>query len=55
MIKTCNKLLLAKTYDQLGYQAQSGPWRDAYLTGTYELRNGAPEQKFDNQFCLHGH
>ena len=36
--------LLAKTYDQLGYQAESGPWRDVYLTGAYELRNGPPTQ-----------
>lgn len=35
--------LLAKAYDQLGYQAESGPWRDIYLTGAYELRHGAPE------------
>ena len=34
--------LLAKAYDQLGYQAESGPWRDIYLTGAYELRHGAP-------------
>jgi len=32
--------LLASTYDQLGYQAESGPWRDVYLSGAYELRNG---------------
>jgi len=31
---------LARTYDQLGYQAESGPWRDEYLTGAYELRHG---------------
>jgi len=37
------KALLAKTYDQLGYQAESAPWRDFYLTGAYELRNGPPE------------
>ncbi|TNE76665.1 MAG: MBL fold metallo-hydrolase, partial [Gammaproteobacteria bacterium] len=37
------KALLANVYDQLGYQAESGPWRDFYLTGAYELRNGAPE------------
>lgn len=36
------KNLLANTYDQLGYQAESGPWRDIYLTGAYELRHGAP-------------
>jgi alkyl sulfatase BDS1-like metallo-beta-lactamase superfamily hydrolase len=33
--------LLARCYDQLGYQAESGPWRDVYLTGAYELRHGA--------------
>jgi len=37
------KTLLAKTYDQLGYLAESGPWRDFYLTGAYELRHGGPE------------
>jgi alkyl sulfatase BDS1-like metallo-beta-lactamase superfamily hydrolase len=36
--------LLAQTYDQLGYQAESGPWRGVYLTGAYELRHGAPEK-----------
>lgn len=38
------KVLLAKVYDQLGYLAESAPWRDVYLTGAYELRHGAPEQ-----------
>ena len=37
------RALLAKTYDQLGYQAESGPWRDVYLSGAYELRYGPPE------------
>lgn len=32
--------LLAKTYDQLGYQSESGPWRNFYLTGALELRQG---------------
>ncbi len=31
---------LALTYEQLGYQAESGPWRNFYLTGAMELRNG---------------
>jgi alkyl sulfatase BDS1-like metallo-beta-lactamase superfamily hydrolase len=39
--------LLAKAFDQLGYQAESGPWRDAYLTGAFELRHGGPEQGID--------
>jgi alkyl sulfatase BDS1-like metallo-beta-lactamase superfamily hydrolase len=34
------KVLLARNYDQLGYQAESGPWRDVYLTGAHELRQG---------------
>ena len=32
--------LLADTYRQLGYQAESGPWRDIYLSGAFELRHG---------------
>ncbi|MCW8333304.1 alkyl/aryl-sulfatase [Vibrio paucivorans] len=36
------KALLADTYEQLGYQAESGPWRSVYLQGAYELRNGTP-------------
>lgn len=38
------KSLLAATYDQLGYQAESGPWRDVYLTAARELRHGTPDQ-----------
>jgi len=37
------KALLARTYDQLGYQAESGVWRDVYLTAAYELRHGKPK------------
>lgn len=36
--------LLARTYDQLGYRAESGPWRDVYLSGAYELRHGPPDE-----------
>ena len=32
--------LLADTYSQLGYQAESGPWRNFYLTGAQELTVG---------------
>ncbi len=38
------KELLARAYDQLGYVAESGPWRSVYLTGAYELRHGPPKQ-----------
>jgi alkyl sulfatase BDS1-like metallo-beta-lactamase superfamily hydrolase len=37
------KNLLADAYEQLGYQAESGPWRSVYLQGAYELRNGVPD------------
>jgi alkyl sulfatase BDS1-like metallo-beta-lactamase superfamily hydrolase len=40
---TAAKALLAQSYDQLAYQAESGPWRDVYLTGALELRQGAPK------------
>lgn len=38
------KSMLAGVYDQLGYQAESGPWRDVYLSGAFELRTGAPKE-----------
>lgn len=41
------RTLLAQTYDQLGYQAESGPWRDVYLSAAYELRHGPAEKGFD--------
>ena len=34
--------LQAAALTQLGYQAESGPWRNFYLTGAHELRHGAP-------------
>jgi alkyl sulfatase BDS1-like metallo-beta-lactamase superfamily hydrolase len=34
------KELVADAYEQMGYQAESGPWRNFYLTGTQELRQG---------------
>ena len=34
------RLLLAETYRQLGYVAESGPWRNFYLTGAQELTTG---------------
>jgi alkyl sulfatase BDS1-like metallo-beta-lactamase superfamily hydrolase len=32
--------LQADTFEQLGYLAESGPWRNFYLTGAQELRHG---------------
>ncbi|MBQ7886587.1 MAG: MBL fold metallo-hydrolase [Clostridia bacterium] len=34
------RLLCADALEQLGYQAESGPWRNAYLTAALELRQG---------------
>ena len=34
------KNLLADAYEQMGYQAESAPWRNFYLGGAQELRNG---------------
>jgi alkyl sulfatase BDS1-like metallo-beta-lactamase superfamily hydrolase len=34
------KDLQADALEQLGYQSESGPWRNFYLTGAQELRNG---------------
>jgi alkyl sulfatase BDS1-like metallo-beta-lactamase superfamily hydrolase len=40
---TAGKALLADAFEQLGYQAESGPWRNFYLTGAKELRDGVVE------------
>ena len=38
--------LQADVFEQMGYQSESGPWRDFYLTGALELRNPrAPADK----------
>ena len=36
------RALLADTLEQLGYQSESGPWRNFYLSGALELREGLP-------------
>ncbi|MCA8899990.1 MAG: MBL fold metallo-hydrolase [Hyphomonas sp.] len=35
---------LASSYEQMGFQAESGAWRDYYLTGAAELRRGLPDE-----------
>lgn len=37
---TAARLLCADALEQLGYQAESGTWRNAYLSAALELRNG---------------
>ena len=36
------KALQAQALEQLGYQAENALWRNIYLTGAMELRNGVP-------------
>jgi alkyl sulfatase BDS1-like metallo-beta-lactamase superfamily hydrolase len=36
------RALLADTFEQLGYLAESSTWRNAYLFGAQELRQGVP-------------
>lgn len=40
---TAARELGADALEQLGYQSESGPWRNAYLTGAMELRNNGPK------------
>ncbi|MGW4385475.1 alkyl/aryl-sulfatase [Streptomyces sp. NPDC004685] len=37
---TAARALLADTFEQLGYGAENGTWRNFYLSGTTELREG---------------
>ncbi len=37
------RALLADTFEQLGYAAESSTWRNAYLFGAQELREGMPK------------
>ena len=42
------RALAADALEQLGYQAESGPWRSFYLTGAQELRTGPPPLALTN-------
>ena len=49
------RYMQADALEQLGYQAESGPWRNFYLTGAQELRNGVapnPEPNMKNPDML---
>jgi len=39
--------LLARTYEQMGYQSEAASWRNSYLTAAAELRNGPPKKGID--------
>lgn len=38
-----SRKLLADSYEQLGYQSESAIWRNIYLSGAKELRQGRPD------------
>lgn len=44
------RYLLADVYEQLGYQSESGPWRNFYLTGAEELRAPKLHTKIPNTY-----
>ncbi|MGH6958240.1 MAG: alkyl/aryl-sulfatase [Caulobacteraceae bacterium] len=46
------RALQADALEQLGYQAESGPWRAFYLTGAQELRNRRPPSPTPRQAAL---
>ena len=43
------RALQADALEQMGYQAESGPWRAFYLTGAQELRNPRPKSDTPRQ------
>ncbi len=42
-------LLQADIFEQMGYQAESAGWRNTYLAGAYELRNGVSKNAASTQ------
>ncbi|OEF04969.1 alkyl/aryl-sulfatase [Vibrio genomosp. F10] len=46
------RYLQADIFEQLGYQAENGPWRNFYLSGAMELRNGVTEAATPNTASL---
>jgi alkyl sulfatase BDS1-like metallo-beta-lactamase superfamily hydrolase len=46
------RALQADALEQLGYQSESGPWRDFYLTGAMELRTPRPASDTPRQAAI---
>jgi alkyl sulfatase BDS1-like metallo-beta-lactamase superfamily hydrolase len=44
--------LMARCFEQLGFLAESAAWRNAYLTGALELRQGPPDQGIPSSALL---
>lgn len=41
------KKWLAASYEQQGFQAEAGSWRNVFLQAAHELRNGVPQPRLD--------
>ncbi len=46
------KTMLAETFDHLGFASESSAWRNFYLTGALELREGPPEKGMSRESLL---
>ncbi len=46
------KNMLAETFDHLGFASESSAWRNFYLTGALELREGPPEKGMSRESLL---
>jgi alkyl sulfatase BDS1-like metallo-beta-lactamase superfamily hydrolase len=46
------KELLARAYEQMGYESESATWRNSYLTAAVELRHGPPTKGVDRGSML---
>jgi alkyl sulfatase BDS1-like metallo-beta-lactamase superfamily hydrolase len=46
------KELLARSFEQLGYMAENATWRNFYLTGALELRDGPPGKGLTRDILL---
>lgn len=44
--------LMARSFEQMGYLAESAPWRNFYLTGALELRQGPPDKGIPSSALL---
>ncbi len=44
--------VLARTYEQMAYGAESATWRNSYLTAATELRHGPPKGGVDKRLVL---
>ena len=49
--KTASELL-ARSFEQMGYMAESAPWRNFYLSGALELRKGPPDKGLSREKML---